>query len=64
MITARAPVEGNRKTLLMVSFGAEESTRACSSMASILLRGRGGAPAVGAGRVDHLDLNSAARRAR
>jgi tRNA-dihydrouridine synthase len=34
MITARALVEGNRKTLLLASFGSEERPAACSSTAS------------------------------
>jgi nifR3 family TIM-barrel protein len=58
MITARALVEGNRKTLLMASFGAEEATR------SLQLYGvdpRYVAEAVkllvGEGRVDHIDMN-------
>jgi nifR3 family TIM-barrel protein len=58
MITARALVEGNRKTLLLASFGSEEATRSlqlygvdpgCVGEAVRLL--------VGEGRVDHLDLN-------
>jgi nifR3 family TIM-barrel protein len=58
MITARALVEGNRKTLLLASFGAEETTRSLQlygvdphyvSEAVRLL--------VGEVRVDHLDMN-------
>jgi nifR3 family TIM-barrel protein len=58
MITARALVEGNRKTLLMASFGAEEDTRSLQlygvdphfvDEAVRLL--------VGEGRVDHIDMN-------
>jgi nifR3 family TIM-barrel protein len=58
MITARALVEGNRKTLLLASFGPEETTR------SLQLYGvdpRYVAEAVrllvGEGRVDHIDMN-------
>jgi nifR3 family TIM-barrel protein len=58
MITARALVEGNRKTLLLASFGPEEATR------SLQLYGvdpRYVAEAVrilvGEGRVDHVDMN-------
>ncbi len=58
MITARALVEGNRKTLLLASFGPEETTR------SLQLYGVdphyvGEAVRLLAGedRVDHLDLN-------
>ncbi len=58
MITARALVEGNRKTVLLASFSPEEATR------SLQLYGvdpRYVAEAVrilvGEGRVDHLDLN-------
>lgn len=58
MITARALVEGNRKTLLLASFGEEETVRSlqlygvdprCVGEAVRLL--------VGEGRVDHLDMN-------
>ena len=58
MITARALVEGNRKTMLMASFGAEEETRSLQlygvdpkyvAEAVRLL--------VGEGRVDHIDMN-------
>jgi nifR3 family TIM-barrel protein len=58
MITARALVEGNWKTLLLASFGAEERTR------SLQLYGvdphyvaEAVKVLVGEGRVDHLDLN-------
>ena len=58
MITARALVEGNRKTALMASFGPEEATR------SLQLYGVdphyvGEAVRVlaGEGRVDHIDMN-------
>jgi nifR3 family TIM-barrel protein len=58
MITARALVEGNRKTLLLASFGPEEATRSLQlygvdpryvSEAVRLL--------VGEARVDHIDMN-------
>jgi nifR3 family TIM-barrel protein len=58
MVTARALVEGNRKTLLLASFGPEETTRSLQlygvdphyvSEAVRLL--------VGEDRVDHIDLN-------
>jgi tRNA-dihydrouridine synthase len=58
MITARALVEGNRKTLLLASFGPEERTRSLQlygvdphyvAEAVRLL--------VAEGRVDHVDLN-------
>jgi nifR3 family TIM-barrel protein len=58
MITARALVEGNRKTLLLASFGPGETTRSLQlygvdprfvSEAVRLL--------VGEGRVDHIDMN-------
>ena len=58
MITARALVEGNRKTLLLASFGPEEETRSLQlygvdpkyvAEAVRLL--------VGEGRVDHIDMN-------
>jgi nifR3 family TIM-barrel protein len=58
MITARALVEGNRKTLLLASFGEEETTR------SLQLYGvdphyvaEAVRVLVGEGRVDHLDMN-------
>ncbi len=58
MITARALVEGNRKTLLLASFGPEEATR------SLQLYGVdphyvGEAVRIlaGEGRVDHIDMN-------
>ena len=58
MITARALVEGNRKTLLLASFGPEETTR------SLQLYGvdphyvrEAVRLLVGEGRVDHIDLN-------
>src|SRR6187431_1774029 len=58
MITARALVEGNRKTALLASFGPEEETRSLQlygvdpkyvAEAVRLL--------VGEGRVDHIDMN-------
>jgi nifR3 family TIM-barrel protein len=58
MITARALVEGNRKTLLLASFSAEETTRSLQlygvdpryvGEAVRLLRDEG--------RVDHVDMN-------
>ena len=58
MITARALVEGNRKTLLMASFGAEETTRSLQ-LYGVDPRYVGEAVRllVGEDRVDHLDLN-------
>jgi nifR3 family TIM-barrel protein len=58
MITARALVEGNRKTLLMASFGAEETTRSLQ-LYGVDPRYVGEAVSllVGEDRVDHLDLN-------
>jgi nifR3 family TIM-barrel protein len=58
MITARALVEGNRKTLLLASFGAEEATRSLQ-LYGVDPRYVGEAVRllVGEGRVDHLDLN-------
>ena len=58
MITARALVEGNPKTVLMASFGAEEATRSLQ-LYGVDPRYVGEAVAllVGEGRVDHLDLN-------
>jgi nifR3 family TIM-barrel protein len=58
MIAARPLVEGNRKTLLLASFGAEEETR------SLQLYGvdpqwvaEAVKALVGEGRVDHIDMN-------
>jgi nifR3 family TIM-barrel protein len=58
MITARALVEGNRKTLKLADFGPEESPRSLqlygvepASLGAATVR------LVGEGRVDHLDLN-------
>jgi len=58
MITARALVEGNRKTLLLASFGAEETTRSLQ-LYGVDPRYVGEAVRllVGEGRVDHLDMN-------
>ena len=58
MITARALVEGNRKTLLLASFGAEEDTRSLQ-LYGVDPRYLGEAVRllVGEGRVDHLDMN-------
>jgi nifR3 family TIM-barrel protein len=58
MITARALVEGNRKTLLRASFGAEEETRSLQ-LYGVDPRYVGEAVRllVGEGRVDHLDMN-------
>jgi nifR3 family TIM-barrel protein len=58
MITARALVEGNRKTLLLASFGSEEATRSLQ-LYGVDPRYVGEAVGllVGEGRVDHLDLN-------
>jgi nifR3 family TIM-barrel protein len=58
MITARALVEGNRKTLLMASFGAEENTRSLQLYGvDPHYVGEAVRLLVGEGRVDHLDLN-------
>jgi nifR3 family TIM-barrel protein len=58
MITARALVEGNRKTLLMASFGAEETIRSLQLYGvDPLYVGEAVRLLVGEGRVDHLDLN-------
>ncbi len=58
MITARALVEGNRKTLLLASFGSEETTRSLQ-LYGVDPRYVGEAVRllVGEGRVDHLDMN-------
>jgi nifR3 family TIM-barrel protein len=58
MITARALVEGNRKTLLLASFGPEETTRSLQ-LYGVDPRYVGEAVRllVGEARVDHLDLN-------
>jgi nifR3 family TIM-barrel protein len=58
MITARALVEGNRKTLLMASFGAEETIRSLQLYGvDPVYVGEAVRLLVGEGRVDHLDLN-------
>jgi nifR3 family TIM-barrel protein len=58
MITARALVEGNRKTLLLAGFGAEEATRSLQ-LYGVDPRYVGEAVRflVGEGRIDHLDMN-------
>ncbi len=58
MITARALVEGNRKTVLMASFGEEETTRSLQ-LYGVDPRYVGEAVRllVGEGRVDHVDMN-------
>jgi nifR3 family TIM-barrel protein len=58
MITARALVEGNRKTLLLAGFVAEEATRSLQ-LYGVDPRYVGEAVRilVGGGRVDHLDMN-------
>jgi len=58
MITARALVEGNRKTLLLASFGAEEVTRSLQLYGvDPHYVGEAVRVLVGEGRVDHLDMN-------
>jgi nifR3 family TIM-barrel protein len=58
MITARALVEGNRKTLLLASFGPEEATRSLQLYGvDPHYLGEAVRLLVGEGRVDHLDLN-------
>ncbi len=58
MITARALVEGNRKTLLLAGFGAEESTRSLQLYGSDpRYVGEAVRILVGEGRVDHVDMN-------
>ncbi|HVO09312.1 MAG TPA: tRNA dihydrouridine synthase DusB [Vicinamibacteria bacterium] len=58
MITARALVEGNRKTLLLASFGPEEATRSLQ-LYGVDPRHVGEAMRilVAEGRVDHVDMN-------
>ena len=58
MITARALVEGNRKTLLLASFTPEETTRSLQ-LYGVDPRYVGEAVRilVGEGRVDHVDMN-------
>jgi nifR3 family TIM-barrel protein len=58
MITARALVEGNRKTLLLASFGPEERTRSLQLYGvDPHYVGEAVRLLVGEGQVDHLDLN-------
>jgi len=58
MITARALVEGNRKTLLLASFGSEETTRSLQLYGvDPHYVGESVRLLVGEGRVDHLDMN-------
>ena len=58
MITARALVEGNRKTLLLASFGAEETTRSLQLYGvDPHYVGEAVRALVGEGRVDHIDMN-------
>lgn len=58
MITARALVEGNRKTLLMAEFTAEEATRSLQLYGvDPHYVGEAVRLLVGEGRVDHVDMN-------
>ena len=58
MITARALLEGNRKTLLLASFGAEEETRSLQLYGVDPHHvGEAVRLLVGEERIDHLDLN-------
>ena len=58
MITARALVEGNRKTVLMASFGPDETTRSLQLYGVDPFHvGEAVKLLVGEGRVDHLDMN-------
>jgi tRNA-dihydrouridine synthase len=58
MITARALVEGNRKTVLMASFGAEEATRSLQLYGvDPHYVGEAVRALAGEGRVDHIDMN-------
>jgi nifR3 family TIM-barrel protein len=58
MITARALVEGNRKTLLLASFGPEEKTRSLQLYGvDPHYVGEAVRLLVGEGRVDHVDMN-------
>jgi nifR3 family TIM-barrel protein len=58
MITARALVEGNRKTWLLASFGPEETTRSLQLYGvDPHYVGEAVRYLVGEGRVDHLDMN-------
>jgi nifR3 family TIM-barrel protein len=58
MITARALVESNPKTMLMASFGSEETTRSLQLYGvDPHYVGEAVKRLVGEGRVDHLDMN-------
>src|SRR4249920_594146 len=58
MITARALVEGNRKTLLLASFGSEETTRSLQLYGvDPHYVGEAVRLLVGEDRVDHIDMN-------
>jgi nifR3 family TIM-barrel protein len=58
MITARALVEGNRKTLLLASFGDEEKTRSLQLYGvDPHYVGEAVRLLVGEDRIDHLDMN-------
>ena len=58
MITARALVEGNRKTVLLASFGPEETTRSLQLYGvDPHYVGEAVRLLVGEGRVDHIDMN-------
>ena len=58
MITARALVEGNRKTLLLASFGPEEATRSLQLYGvDPHYVGEAVRILVGDGHVDHVDMN-------
>jgi len=58
MITARALVEGNRKTLLLASFAPEEETRSLQLYGvDPFYLGEAVRLLVGEERVDHVDLN-------
>ena len=58
MITARALIEGNRKTLLLASFSAEETTRSLQLYGvDPHYVGEAVRLLVGEGRVDHIDIN-------
>jgi nifR3 family TIM-barrel protein len=58
MITARALVEGNRKTLLMASFGEDETTRSLQLYGVDPYHvGEAVKLLVGEDRVDHVDMN-------
>jgi nifR3 family TIM-barrel protein len=58
MITARALVEGNRKTLVLASFGPEETVRSLQLYGvDPHYVGEAVRLLVGEGRVDHLDMN-------